>query len=184
MWLKNACVIKKIPINNAAAAGSDPNVAGFIEKATQTLGKKGRFVIKLSGIPQENSVLAEGKSERLCNHCIEEFEKLLIKKGYLDHEHVWEILQETDYGEMDYNSYGGGVEHFVVTLYRCRLCGALHKECRGDFCGDPREYLEKAPNEGSRPNRSIHFLCVFSAIPLLISAYPPIWFSILPYINQ
>ena len=142
MWLKNACVIKKIPINNAAAAGSDPNVAGFIEKATQTLGKKGRFVIKLSGIPQENSVLAEGKSERLCNHCIEEFEKLLIKKGYLDHEHVWEILQETDYGEMDYNSYGGGVEHFVVTLYRCRLCGALHKECRGDFCGDPREYLE------------------------------------------
>ena len=66
----------------------------------------------------------------------------LIKKGYLDHEHVWEILQETDYGEMDYNSYGGGVEHFVVTLYRCRLCGALHKECRGDFCGDPREYLE------------------------------------------
>lgn len=75
MWLKNACVIKKIPINNAAAAGSDPNVAEFIEKATQTLGKKGRFVIKLSGIPQENSVLAEGKSERLCNHCIEEFEK-------------------------------------------------------------------------------------------------------------
>ena len=142
MWLKNACVIKKIPINNAAAAGSDPNVAGFIEKATQTLGKKGRFVIKLSGIPQENSVLAEGKSERLCNHCIEEFEKLLIRKGYMDHEHVWETLQETDYGEMDYNSYGGGVEHFVVTLYRCRLCGALHKECRGDFCGDPEEYLE------------------------------------------
>jgi hypothetical protein len=35
MWLKNACVIKKIPINNAAAAGSDPDVAGFIEKATQ-----------------------------------------------------------------------------------------------------------------------------------------------------
>ena len=142
MWLKNACVIKKIPINNAAAAGSDPNVAEFIEKATQTLGKKGRFVIKLSGIPQENSVLAEGKSERLCNHCIEEFEKLLIKKGYMDHEHVWETLQETDYGEMDYNSYGGGVEHFVVTLYRCRLCGALHKECRGDSCGDPEEYLE------------------------------------------
>ena len=48
MWLKNACVIKKIPINNAAAVGSDPNVAGFIEKATQTLGKKGRFVIKVS----------------------------------------------------------------------------------------------------------------------------------------
>lgn len=142
MWLKNACVIKKIPINNAAAAGSDPNVAEFIEKATQTLGKKGRFVIKLSGIPQENSVLAEGKSERLCNHCIEEFEKLLIKKGYMDHEHVWEILQETDYGEMDYNSCGGGVERFVVTLYRCRLCNALHKECRGDLMGDPEEYLE------------------------------------------
>ena len=147
MWPKNACVIKKIPINNAAAVGSDPDVAGVIEKAAQTLGKKGRFVIKLSGIPQENSVLAEGKSKGLCNRCIEEFEKLLIKKGYMDHEHVWEALQETaaletDYGEMDYSSFGGGVEHFVVTLYRCRLCGALHKECRGDFCGDPQEYLE------------------------------------------
>lgn len=43
---------------------------------------------------------------------------------------------------MDYNSYGGGVEHFVVTLYRCRLCGALHKESRGDFNGDPAEYIE------------------------------------------
>ena len=24
----------------------------------------------------------------------------------------------------------------------CRLCGVLHKECRGDFCGDPQEYME------------------------------------------
>lgn len=107
MWPKNACVIKKIPINNPSAVGSDSDVSEFIEKATAALGKKGRFVIKLSGIPQENSVLAEGKSKRLCNHCIEEFEKLLINKGYMDHEHVWEILQETDYEEMDYNSYGG-----------------------------------------------------------------------------
>lgn len=142
MWLKNSCVIKNIPINDPASVKSDPDVAVFIEKATEALGKKGRFVIKLSGIPQENSVLAEGKSKKACNRCIEELEKLLIKKDYMNHEHTWEILQETDYGEMDYNSYGGGVEHFVVTLYRCSLCGLLRKECRGDFCGDPQEYLE------------------------------------------
>jgi hypothetical protein len=41
---------------------------------------------------------------------------------------------------MDYNSCGGGVERFVVTLYRCRLCGLLKKECRGDLMGDPEGY--------------------------------------------
>ncbi len=56
--------------------------------------------------------------------------------------HDWEAIRETDYGEMDYSSCGGGVEHFVVTLYRCRLCGLVTKEGRGDFNGDPGEYLE------------------------------------------
>ncbi len=55
--------------------------------------------------------------------------------------HDWESIRETDYGEMDYSSYGGGVEHFVVTLLRCRRCGQVSKECRGDFNGDPSEYL-------------------------------------------
>ncbi len=142
MWLKNACVIKKIPITDPASVKSDPDVAAFIENATETLGKKGRFVIKLSGIPQENSVLAEGKNRKACNKCIEDFKMLLIRKNYMECEHVWERVSEEDYGEMDYRSDGGGVGHFVVTLYRCRMCGALHKECRGDFCGDPQEYLE------------------------------------------
>ena len=142
MWPKNACVIKRIQINDAASLRSDPDVAGFIEKSAGTLGKNGRFVIKLSGIPQENRVLAEGKNKRVCNRCILDFERLLIRKGYMDCEHLWERLNEEDYGEMDYRSDGGGVEHFVVTLYCCRLCGALHKECRGDFCGDPGEYLK------------------------------------------
>ena len=56
--------------------------------------------------------------------------------------HEWEVVNETDYGEMDYSSYGGGVEHFVVTLYRCKLCGDIKKESRGDFNGDPSEFLE------------------------------------------
>ena len=30
-----------------------------------TLGMKGRFVVKLSGIPQENRVLAEGKRKKM-----------------------------------------------------------------------------------------------------------------------
>lgn len=147
MWSKNACIIKKLPIHDVDSVRKDSDIITFIETAPDKLGKKGRFMIRISGIPQENSILVEGSSKRLCHRCIEEFEKLLIKKGYMDHDHVWDALQETDYGEMDYSSYGGGVEHFVVTLYRCRLCGALHKECRGDFNGDPGEYLEITDND-------------------------------------
>lgn len=107
MGLKNACVIKKIPINKPDSVTSDPDVLRIIEMAAEALGKKGRFVIKLSEIPQENSVLAEGKSRKLCDQWIFEFEKLLVTKDYMDHKHIWEILEETDYGEMDYNSCGG-----------------------------------------------------------------------------
>ena len=153
MWPKNACVIKKVPINNAAEVRSDPDVAVFVDKATEALGRKGRFVIKLSGIPQENSVLSEGRNKKLCKRYIEEFEKLLIKKGYMDHEHIWETVRETDCGEMDYSSYGGGVEHFIVTLYRCRLCGALHKEYRGDFCGNPEGYLKITDDDRAEADR-------------------------------
>ena len=142
MWPRNICVIEKIRISDVASAKSDPDVAEFVGKAAESLGRKGRFVIKFSGIPQENCVLAEGKNRKACNKCIEDFKRLLIRKNYMECEHVWERTSEEDYGEMDYRSDGGGVEHFVVTLYRCRLCDVLHKECRGDFCGDPQEYLE------------------------------------------
>lgn len=142
MWPKNTCVIEKIRISDGVSARSDPDVAEFVEKTTESLGRKGRFVIKFSGIPQENSVLVEGKNRKACNQCIEDLKRLLIRKNYMECEHVWERVSEEDYGEMDYRSDGRGVEHFVVTLYRCRLCGNLHKECRGDYCGDSQEYLE------------------------------------------
>lgn len=129
-------------IDDPASVKSDLDVAAFIEMAPEALGKKGRFVVKLSGIPQENSVLAEGKSKKACNQCIEEFERMLIKKGYMECEHAWERLSEEDFGEMDYRSDGGGVAHFIVTLYRCRICDDLKKEWQGDFCGDPQEYLK------------------------------------------
>lgn len=129
MWFRNACVIKKLSIKNADSVRNDPEISMFIEDAGEKLGRKGRLVLRLSGIPEKNSVLAEGRSRKLCSQYIEELEKLLVRKGYMDHEHIWEVLKETDYGEMDYNSCGGGVERFVVTLYRCRLCNALHKEC-------------------------------------------------------
>lgn len=43
---------------------------------------------------------------------------------------------------MDYDSAGRAVDDFVVTLYRCRNCGQLKKEGRGDFCGDPHELTD------------------------------------------
>ncbi len=85
MLLKNACVIKKISIHDVDSVKNDPDIIMFLEAAPDRLGKNGRFMIRLSGIPQENSVLAEGKSKRRCSRCVEEFEKLLIKKGYMDH---------------------------------------------------------------------------------------------------
>ena len=142
MFLKNASVTKKLPIISLSSVKSDPDVAAFIKKAEETLGEKGRFIIEYSEISQESSVLAEGKSKRLCNQCIEEFKGLLNKKGYMGCEHKWERLSEEDYGEMDYRSDGGGVSRFIVTLYGCRLCGDLKKEWQGDFCGDPQEYIE------------------------------------------
>ena len=59
----------------------------------------------------------------------------------MDCGHSWKLIKETDYGEMDYSSYGGPVDHFVVSLYKCELCGQLKKECRGDICGNPDEFL-------------------------------------------
>ena len=59
----------------------------------------------------------------------------------MEHEHIWEKIKEDDYGEMDYSSYRSGVERFVVTLLRCRICGELKKDYHGDICGNPEEYL-------------------------------------------
>ena len=142
MLRKNACAIRKFVIHDTDSVRNDPDIAVFLKAVGSTLGRNGRFVIRLSVIPQENSVLAEGKNKRICNQCIEEFERLLVRKGYMECTHEWERLKEEDYGEMDYRSDGGGVSHFIVTLYRCRVCGSLKKEWQGDYCGDPKEYLE------------------------------------------
>ncbi|MBQ6153306.1 MAG: hypothetical protein IJJ15_06130 [Ruminococcus sp.] len=56
--------------------------------------------------------------------------------------HSWIALRSEDFGEMDYSSYGGGVEPFVVTLYQCVKCGALKKDYTGDLCGDPNMFLD------------------------------------------
>ena len=61
--------------------------------------------------------------------------------------HNWTLAREEDFGEMDYSSYGGGVEHFVVSLYYCPNCEALKKEYRGDFNGNPSEYLNVSEDD-------------------------------------
>lgn len=137
-------IVERLPLRDAAAVRADPDVLRLIEEAGEKLGRHGGVVIRLAGIPQENQILVEGKSKRLCARYLEEMKKLLIGKGYMDCEHVWETQSETDYGEMDYRSDGGGVDHFVVMEYRCRLCGAQYKDWRGDFCGDPAEFLKNA----------------------------------------
>ena len=67
--------------------------------------------------------------------------------------HSWVTVYEDNYGEMDYSSYGGGVEEYVVTLSKCCLCGKLRKEGRGDFCGDPSELLEITEKDIARSEK-------------------------------
>jgi hypothetical protein len=90
MWFKNAGVIRKISVRNADSVRNDPEVRMFIEDAQKKPGRKGRLVLRLSGIPRENSILAEGRSRKLCGQCIEDLEKLLVRKGCMDHEHLWD----------------------------------------------------------------------------------------------
>ena len=142
MWPKYASIVKKLVILDTDGVRNDPDVAAFLEKAGERLGRKGKFVLKLSGIPQENSVLAEGRSKKICDRVILEFERLLLKKGYMECEHDWVDIREEDLGEMDYRSDGGPVDRFVVTLSCCRICGFFTKEGRGDCCGDTEEYTE------------------------------------------
>ena len=56
--------------------------------------------------------------------------------------HAWELIAEDNFGEMDYSSYGGGVEPYIIRTWVCRNCGAIKKEGTGDFNGDPSSLLE------------------------------------------
>ncbi len=56
--------------------------------------------------------------------------------------HAWELMAEDSFGEMDYSSYGGGVEPYVIRTWVCRNCGEIRKEGTGDFNGDPSSLLE------------------------------------------
>ena len=69
--------------------------------------------------------------------------------------HDWELIAEENFGEMDYSSYGGGVEPFNVQTWRCRNCGALRKECTGDFNGDPSALLACTEEERAAARRSL-----------------------------
>ena len=62
--------------------------------------------------------------------------------------HDWILLREENFGEMDYNSYGGGVEQFIVRTYVCKNCGEIKKESSGDFNGDSSEFIKITENDG------------------------------------
>ena len=63
--------------------------------------------------------------------------------GSCENGHSWTRVREENLGEMDYSSYGGGVNPVIITLYVCEECGAMYKDYTGDFCGDPQEVLGK-----------------------------------------
>ena len=60
--------------------------------------------------------------------------------------HAWELLAEDSFGEMDYSSYGGGAEPYVIRTWVCRNCGAIviaeeaPEKC--PVCAHPKAYFE------------------------------------------
>ena len=81
-------VVKRIVIRDPVSAMNDPEVMAFMQDEREGLGKNGNIVLRLSGIPAENRLLVEGDSRKLCERCAERFEKLLIEKGFADHQQV------------------------------------------------------------------------------------------------
>ena len=59
------------------------------------------------------------------------------------HDHSCVFVRSKNYGIMNYDSAGGGVEDCILELYRCSVCGEYKVEERGGgMCGDPNSMLE------------------------------------------
>ena len=71
MWQKNTCLVKELSISDPDQIRNDPELVSYINEANSKLGSKGRFVLTLAGLPQESSILAEGKNKKICKQYIE-----------------------------------------------------------------------------------------------------------------
>ena len=118
----------------------------------EEMGEHGRFTVKFKGIKRKIHALIEADTGEMCVKYVNAFQKFLEEGNYLDcPEHNWRFVYENDYGEMDYNSYGGGASHFVVTLYICSNCGELNKTSSGECAEDEWEYTRIDDSDLLRP---------------------------------
>ena len=118
----------------------------------EELGEHGRFTVKFKGIRRKIQVLIEAYTGKLCRKYVNAFQDFLEKGDYLDcPEHEWRWVYEEDHGEMNYDSAGGGVPHFIVKLEICSNCGVLRKTSHGDCAEDPEEYTGITDEDLLRP---------------------------------
>ena len=76
-------LVKKLKIQDVATAHQDENLHNMVVKLNESCEGRGRIVIRWSGIPMENMVMAEADTQDLCRTLLKEFLNEMEKRGYL-----------------------------------------------------------------------------------------------------
>ena len=76
-------LVKKLKIQDVATAHQDENLHNMVVKLNESCEGHGRIVIRWSGIPMENMVMAEADTQDLCRTLLKEFLNEMEKRGYL-----------------------------------------------------------------------------------------------------
>ena len=149
-YLYNTC--REYRLKETIDYPNDKVLRDTVVRYGEELGEHGRVTVKFKGIKRKIHVLFEADTAELCLKYVNAFQTFLEKGNYLDcPAHEWRWVHEEDYGEMDYNSYGGGASHFIVTLSICTNCGELDKTSQGECAGDTSEYTSITDEDLLRP---------------------------------
>ncbi|MBR2676456.1 MAG: hypothetical protein IKE28_06065 [Solobacterium sp.] len=76
-------LVKKIRIQDVARAHQDEDLRSMVIKLNEAWEGHGRILIRWSGIPTENMVMAEAETQDLCRDLLKEFLNGMEERGYL-----------------------------------------------------------------------------------------------------
>lgn len=76
-------LVKKLKIQDVARAHQDEDLRDMVVKLNERCEGHGRILIRWSGIPMENMVMAEADTQDLCKTLLKEFLNGMEERGYL-----------------------------------------------------------------------------------------------------